>query len=189
MAARGESPGDQREGGGLGDQTSEAGHPLPSLVDWTCYLCPLHPLHSPGEAPEGLGFNEVVPSMAVNLLGDKEICSLVKITCCCLFWVVGVGGPGMHLHYTDLQLRPAQLSHGPRGFLCHCPSRTKHKVAHPDAWPCPGLPEDLPVTPTSPPLPTLFPPEPISVFTSIREAARTYPQDPANHTEWQEAPG
>lgn len=56
--------------------------PLPDLAMRPVSLHLLHPLPRLGMSWRGLGVSEVVLAMAVHLLGDKEICSLVKMTCC-----------------------------------------------------------------------------------------------------------
>ena len=54
--------------------------PVPGLVSWTP-----RPVFFLTHSLAGPGTSKVLMAMPVNLLGDKEICSLIKMTCYCLF--------------------------------------------------------------------------------------------------------
>lgn len=70
----------RRDAWGAGVPTVRPVPPLSRLVSWT--PSPVAFLTHSLVGPET---SKVLMAMPVNLLGDKEMCSLIKMTCYCLF--------------------------------------------------------------------------------------------------------
>ena len=71
---------EERGLGSGGAQNQASPTSLPGLVSWTP-----RPVAFLTHSLAGPGTSKVLMAMPVNLLGDKEICSLIKMTCYCLF--------------------------------------------------------------------------------------------------------
>lgn len=66
--------------GSRGAQSQASCTSLPGLVSWTP-----SPIAFLTHSLVGPGTSKVLIAMPVILLGDKEICNLIKMTCYCLF--------------------------------------------------------------------------------------------------------
>ena len=71
----------EREVGGVPRVTGQP-TPLPIWLMGPRTSLPSALTPQTGEPLEGPGVSEVVLAMPINLPGDKEICNLVKMTCC-----------------------------------------------------------------------------------------------------------
>lgn len=56
----------------------------PARSPWSGWLDP-QPIAFQTHSLEGPRMSKVMQAMPVSLLGDKDICNLIKMTCCCPF--------------------------------------------------------------------------------------------------------